>query len=244
MTAEPAQSRWRWWFAFTAPTLVFSALAAAALSIDHGTALYVAADHAPRLAKEFCLNVDNYGHLVGVLTAAAAIWILLPHGGRIASLALLAAVAGGSAANFVKLWVLRWRPRDITTLNPTWNSVWDSFASEPHAHIKLQSFPSSHTAVAFAVTLVLATALPKARWLFWVLAFGVAGGRVLRMAHFPSDVMAGAAVGYAVGFLIAHAGARWLRQENPAAEPKRVDLAAQLEPAGTSCAILPMRRAG
>src|SRR5262245_9306644 len=134
MTAEPAQSGWRWWFALLAPTVAFSTLAAAALSIDHGVALYVAADQAPRLAKEFCLNVDNYGHLVGVLIAAAAIWILLPNGGRIASLALLAAVAGGSAANFVKLWVLRWRPRDITTLNPTWSSVWDSFAAEPHAH--------------------------------------------------------------------------------------------------------------
>jgi len=59
------------------------------------------------------------------------------------------------------------------------------------------TFPSGHTALAFASFVVLAAAFPRARWWFLALACGVGVSRVLMGEHFVSDVVAGAGVGYA-----------------------------------------------
>ncbi|HEX2950992.1 MAG TPA: phosphatase PAP2 family protein [Armatimonadota bacterium] len=61
------------------------------------------------------------------------------------------------------------------------------------------SFPSGHTAVAFAVATVLAHRYPKHRWLCYGLASAVGIARVWRSAHFPSDVLVGAGVGVFTG---------------------------------------------
>lgn len=57
------------------------------------------------------------------------------------------------------------------------------------------SFPSGHTAAAFAVATVLAHRYPKQRWLCYGLASAVGLARVWRSDHFPSDVLVGAGVG-------------------------------------------------
>jgi membrane-associated phospholipid phosphatase len=55
-----------------------------------------------------------------------------------------------------------------------------------------QSFPSAHTSGAFALAAGLAWFYPNGRALFYFLAGDVAVQRVLRHAHYPSDVVAGA----------------------------------------------------
>ncbi len=71
------------------------------------------------------------------------------------------------------------------------------------------SFPSGHAAASFAVAAVLAAHVPRARWFWYGLAAAVSGSRVLRSAHFPTDIVAGALVGVAVGWVVSHALARW-----------------------------------
>jgi membrane-associated phospholipid phosphatase len=73
------------------------------------------------------------------------------------------------------------------------------------------SFFSGHTSTAFAAVTATFFTLhrlhPEARWPWFVLAAGVAGAgfvgatRVLAGAHFPTDVLAGAAVGTSIGLL-------------------------------------------
>jgi undecaprenyl-diphosphatase len=65
-----------------------------------------------------------------------------------------------------------------------------------------ESFPSSHTASAVALTTALAAIYPQAIGTWWLLAIGCAVLRYILDAHWPSDVIAGAATGYGV----AHAG--------------------------------------
>ncbi len=57
------------------------------------------------------------------------------------------------------------------------------------------SFPSAHTAAAFALSTGLAWFYPRARVLFFTLACITAGERVLHDAHYLSDVIAGMAWG-------------------------------------------------
>jgi membrane-associated phospholipid phosphatase len=60
--------------------------------------------------------------------------------------------------------------------------------------------PSSHTMVAFGAATMLSRMYPRARWVFYIVAWGCALTRVLAHAHFLSDVTFGALLGWAVGW--------------------------------------------
>ena len=70
-------------------------------------------------------------------------------------------------------------------------------------HVASYSFPSAHASVSFAFA--VATALAARHWYWSVSALGVAAlvswSRVYLGLHFPSDILAGALVGAASGWL-------------------------------------------
>jgi membrane-associated phospholipid phosphatase len=59
------------------------------------------------------------------------------------------------------------------------------------------TFPSGHSALAFATATVLVACFSRGRFWFFALACGVAASRVLMGEHFLSDVIAGSLVGFA-----------------------------------------------
>jgi membrane-associated phospholipid phosphatase len=61
-----------------------------------------------------------------------------------------------------------------------------------------ESFPSSHSAAAVAMTVVLAHLYPQGAVVFWALAITCAVLRYLMDAHWPSDVLGGVALGLAL----------------------------------------------
>jgi membrane-associated phospholipid phosphatase len=61
-----------------------------------------------------------------------------------------------------------------------------------------ESFPSSHSACAVALTVVLCQLWPPGFVPFWTLAILTAGLRYVMDAHFPSDVLGGCALGGAI----------------------------------------------
>jgi undecaprenyl-diphosphatase len=65
------------------------------------------------------------------------------------------------------------------------------------------SMPSGHAMTAFAGAVVLAAVVPRARWALLGLAVGIALSRVYLGVHYPSDVIAGAALGAAIGAVAA-----------------------------------------
>ncbi|MCC6778537.1 MAG: phosphatase PAP2 family protein, partial [Hyphomicrobiales bacterium] len=68
-------------------------------------------------------------------------------------------------------------------------------------HVEYASLPSGHATDAFAIAVALGALWPRARPLLWCYAAAIALSRVVLTAHFPSDVVAGAAVG-ALGALL------------------------------------------
>jgi membrane-associated phospholipid phosphatase len=74
------------------------------------------------------------------------------------------------------------------------------------------SFPSGHSATAFAAATAVAVLCPRLRPVVLVLAAGVAVSRVYLRVHFPLDVLAGGLLGAAMGVLAALA-ARQLAAE-------------------------------
>jgi undecaprenyl-diphosphatase len=62
-----------------------------------------------------------------------------------------------------------------------------------------ESFPSLHSASAVALSTLLARLYPPAAWVFWGLALVCCILRYVQDAHWPSDVTAGATLGYGLG---------------------------------------------
>jgi membrane-associated phospholipid phosphatase len=116
--------------------------------------------------------------------------------------ALLAGEAVGDAeilTTVMKNVDRRLRPSDIPP-NGDFDDTW--FRGHGRLISGRGSFPSGHTIAAFSIATIFSDRYPTPRWHRWV-AFGLAGlvgfSRVTLQSHFPSDVFAGAALGYVIG---------------------------------------------
>lgn len=111
-------------------------------------------------------------------------------------LIVLAPTVGGAVAEVLKLLVRRLRPDA-----DTFGYAFRAFSDHPFTNGGL-GMPSSHTLVAFAGATAMARLFPRAWWLWYLLATGCALTRVMAVAHFLSDTVVAALLGYAVGDLL------------------------------------------
>lgn len=65
-----------------------------------------------------------------------------------------------------------------------------------------KSFPSAHAANNFAAAAVLSFSYSKFKWVFYIIAFLIAFSRVYIGVHYPSDIIAGGIIGFAIGFIV------------------------------------------
>ncbi len=135
----------------------------------------------------------QWGQSVCTAVAVLIVWQLDP-GNRRLALTIAGAVFWSSVLAFLLKRLLgRVRPgreQAGAFLGPTWK----------HANYR-ESFPSSHSACAVALSAVLALAYPQAAITFWGLAIACAGLRYILDAHWPSDVVGGIALGYAMAIV-------------------------------------------
>jgi undecaprenyl-diphosphatase len=68
--------------------------------------------------------------------------------------------------------------------------------------VEYASLPSGHSTTAFAAAAALGALFPRARVAFWTYAAIIAISRVVLVAHYPSDVIAGAVVGACGALLV------------------------------------------
>lgn len=112
---------------------------------------------------------------------------LLRRNGWPFALVALAVLAADALAGLAKTLVGEKRPTDTAAL-----------IAIPHSH----SFPSGHTATAFAGATILSYLEPRAALAFVVLAAAIAYSRLYVGVHFPLDVLGGAVIGVATALLL------------------------------------------
>lgn len=190
------------------PGLLLSA-AACALWIDVPVAHYCRHGRYPAVIADFLNNAEPFGHAAGVTLIVLSIAALDPARRRWAPwLCAGGALAGGLAANLAKLLIRRTRPRNYDFASA---SVWDTFGGWlPFASggTSVQSFPSAHTSTAVAFAVALSAVYPRGRWWFFTLAVLVGLHRIQSSAHYLSDVLCGAALGWVVGRLLLRCAGR------------------------------------
>jgi membrane-associated phospholipid phosphatase len=152
---------------------------------------------------------ELFGHGLGVALVLVMLHQLDP-GRRWAIPRVLAcALAAGGAADLLKMVLLRIRPYDLSlgfdgSVWATFGRWWPMFGGNSGT----QSFPSAHTASAAGLAAALIWLYPNGRWLFTMFAVLVGCQRIVSGAHYPSDVLVGAATGCLVAMLLLHVG--WL----------------------------------
>lgn len=167
------------------------------LAIDLPVADFARTGKQPRWVSELLENAEPFGHGIGTTLIVIAVLVLDPVRRRTPLPLLAGSLGAGMVANLAKLFVIRFRPRDIEVLPET---VWSTFGGmwSLSAGNSSQSFPSGHTATAVGLAVMLSAYYPRGRWFFTVMAILVGMQRIQCCAHFPSDVFAGAILGWVV----------------------------------------------
>jgi membrane-associated phospholipid phosphatase len=139
----------------------------------------------------------QYGQSVCTPVAALLVWDLDPADGLRKGLMVVAAVVAASlGCAILKRLIGRVRPGR----EDAGRFLGPSLKLRGTNH--RESFPSSHSACAVALSAALVALYPQASATLWFLAVACSVLRYLLSAHWPSDVAGGAALGYAVAHLV------------------------------------------
>lgn len=180
--------------------LVLASLAA--LSIDIAVAQACRDGRCPKFVSDVLDKVEPFGHGIGVAFVIATVAILdVERRAWAPALCAAGALSGGLTANIIKLLIGRTRPRNYSFASTDVRQTFESWFPFGTGGSASQSFPSAHTATAFGFAVALSAIYPRGRWWFFALATLVGLHRIQSTAHYPSDVLAGAAVGWVMGHL-------------------------------------------
>lgn len=186
------------------PTLVVVAATAGSVALDpHDTPYF----RRTSTFTQFCKTFSGTNMAVGTAVVPLSIYAVAlarkdVYGQHTAMLAGESAVDAEILATVMQHIDRRLRPSEIPP-NGDFSDSW--FRQHGTVVSAGGSFPSGHAIAAFSVATVLANRYHEHRWVPWV-AYGLAGlvgfSRIPLQAHFPSDVFAGAALGYVISHYV------------------------------------------
>jgi len=145
--------------------------------------------HHVRWLDELMLPITYCGNTVVLVIVAFG--ILVFRGGKRFFQALSSLLSAGLLVTILKKYFPTARPAsmltDVNILGPC---------------LQYFSFPSGHTAAVFALACIVRKEFPALVPLFWIMAVLIGISRVYVGAHFLSDVITGAGLGYIAGYTV------------------------------------------
>ncbi|MBX3441313.1 MAG: phosphatase PAP2 family protein [Planctomyces sp.] len=179
---------------------------AAFVLADAPLARWLAAHKLPDVPSKFFEAAEPLGTIYGHLIVFGLVFALDPLQRRRLPRIVAAAWLGGMAANIVKLFLARTRPKyaDLAALD--WSAGFVGVLPFGAGGSRFQSFPSAHTASAVALCLALGLVYPRGRAVFVTLAICAGLQRLTSHSHYLSDVVAGALLGLLVAGVLCGPG--------------------------------------
>ena len=166
----------------------------------------------PGDTRRIIAMAEYMAHGTGVLVILTVIWMLVPDKRLFLPRIAASAFLGGLAANLLKMCFARRRPLmtdvGVTDIDITWAAYARGMpiGADGYFDYAWQSFPSAHTATAVGFAIGLTWLFPKGKYVFWGMAAMAGLQRIVFMAHWPTDVMAGVCLGIFSGFCFAVPG--------------------------------------
>ncbi|WP_165603698.1 phosphatase PAP2 family protein [Planctopirus hydrillae] len=197
--SSPGKKVWQQRLALLAALMAGAMLA---FQWDLPVARWVHAHRALGIVREFFEAAEYYGQAFGTLLIIVTVGVLDPAKKRLLPWLLAASLGAGLTADVAKQLIERQRPRELDLANVEVTTTIRSVLPFLEGKVASHSFPSGHTATAFGLTVALSTLYRRGKTWFVILACLVGVQRVQSLSHFPSDVLAGAAIGLLVGWLI------------------------------------------
>ena len=174
------------------------------LMLDVPVARWPTEDLVPGDLRRILGWAEVFAHGYGVALIGLTAFVLDVAQRRKLPRLLASAYVAGILANLVKLAVARVRPRYFDLIEG--GGVVDTFigfvpwlfGSDPryHSGFEIQSFPSGHTATAVGFAIGLTRIYPRGGWLFFTFAALAAWQRIDVQAHYVSDTVAAASLGF------------------------------------------------
>ncbi|MFQ5429585.1 MAG: phosphatase PAP2 family protein [Phycisphaerae bacterium] len=177
------------------------------------------------LLEQLLTGFRNGGQVLSVAVALAIVVTYDRRRRSIVAAILLAQLFAAIAYNAGKYTIPRVRPTaagrivaplDRLTGAETWLGLRPGNSDDD-----LRSFPSGHSAAAFALAGVLAFFYPRLSWMFWLLAVGCSVSRFLDAAHWPTDCLVGAIIGMLAALLARRSAMKWFSKITVAPAPRR-----------------------
>ncbi|KAA5545145.1 phosphatase PAP2 family protein [Roseiconus nitratireducens] len=196
--------------------------------IDIPVARWFATDPFPREINNALELTRVFSHGSGIFVILVGIFLMAPHRRwHLPKLATLA-IGAGAVATLAKMFVLRPRPTGLNLNVASHDSAWlwafDWTLSQVATFdASTRAFPSGNMATAIALTVGLWTVLPRGRWLFAAICLGTMVQRLACSAHFPSDILGGAAFGLLWAYVCVHPKllGNLFDKMQPESEPRR-----------------------
>lgn len=167
----------------------------AALSVDVPLAHAMVKGQALKVLNHLLETIESFGHAFSVLLIVVGIGACDATKRWALPRMLTAAIGAGLSADILKMMVWRVRPYHFA-FDGTVATTFRGILPGTTAGSEGQSFPSAHVATAVGLCVALNVMFPRGRRFFATLAALVALQRIATGAHYLSDTLWGAAVGY------------------------------------------------
>lgn len=185
-----------------------------AFPLDSGAASLVTGWDVPGDLDKAVQLSEAFAHGSGAAAILGCILLVVRQRRGAVWAAILLTATSGLVANGLKSCVVRVRPHSVGQLTVGDTATQLSTSADPDSldpppivaasfwDSRQRSFPSGHAATAWALAIGLSLLFPRGTVAFAALAVLASLQRVLSGAHYPSDVLAGAAVAFVIAALL------------------------------------------